>query len=124
MEQRAKNITVTMKMMMTRKEVDESYDKEAEGSDTDIKDDEVNPWDKLRDVINDLSSTWTEQVEENLLQGLPKHDAQIQASTCLLFDYRKRLRHLYLQYLRWQHALKTDPVRKKVMKTLSLYKRG
>ena len=28
------------------------------------------------------------------------------------------LRHLYLQYLRWYHDLKTDPVHKKVMKTL------
>ena len=87
------------------------------GSDT--ENDEVGPRDKLREeVINDLNSAWEEQVQENLRQGLQKDDAEIQASNRMLPVYRKKLRHLYLQYLRWYHDLKTDPVHKKVMKTL------
>ena len=50
--------------------------------------------------------------------GFPKGDAEIQASHRLLPVYCKKLPHLYLQYLRWYHKLKTDPVHKKVVKTL------
>ena len=57
-------------------------------------------------------------MQENLRQGLQKDDAEIQASHRLLPVSRKKVRHLYLQYLRWYHDLKTDPVHKKVMKTL------
>ncbi|XP_044168193.1 nonsense-mediated mRNA decay protein 2-like [Acropora millepora] len=86
---------------------------------SDTENDEVNPWDKLREeAINDLNSAWEEEVQENLHQGLQKDDAEIQASHRLLPVYRKKLRHLYLQHLRWYHDLKTDPVHKKVMKTL------
>ena len=73
---------------------EENDDEEEIGeSDSDLKNDEVNLWDKLRDeVINEVI------------------DAQIQASNRLLL--------VYLQYLRWYHDLKTDPVHKKVIKTL------
>ena len=57
-------------------------------------------------------------MQENLRQGLQKDDAEIQASNPPLPVYRKKLQHLYLQYLRWYHDLKTDLVHKKVMKTL------
>ena len=58
-------------------------------------------------------------MEEHLRQGLPTDDAQAQASNLLLPAYRKKLRHLYLHYLRWYHNLKTDPVHSlKVTKTL------
>ena len=57
-------------------------------------------------------------MQENLRQSLQKDDVEIQASHCLFPVYRKKLRHLYLQYLRWSHDLKTDPVHKNVMKTL------
>ena len=98
---------------------EEEAEEETDESDTDIKNNEVNPWDKLREeVIHDLNSTWTEQVEENLRQGLSKDDAQIQVSNRLLPVYRKRLRYSYSQYLRWYYDLKIDPVHKKVMKTL------
>ena len=103
-------------------EEEEKEEDETNESDTKIKKkkiDEVNPWDKLREeVINDPNSTWTEQVEENLRQGLSKDDAQIQTSNRLFPVYRKRLRYSYSQYLRWYHDLKTDPEHKKVMKTL------
>ena len=84
---------------------------------------EVDPWDKLREeVISDLNSAWEGQVQENLHQGLPKDDAQVQAANHLLPVYRKKLRHLYLQYVRWYHDLKTDPVHKKVMQTIRSFK--
>ena len=57
-------------------------------------------------------------MKENLRQCLLKDDAQAQASNLLLPVYRKKLRHLYLHYLRWYRNLKTDAVHKKVMKTL------
>ena len=96
---------------------EEETDNGETGSDT--ENDEVDPWDKLREeAINDLNSAWEEEVQENLRQGLQKDDAEIQASHRLLPIYRKKLRHLYLQYVRWYHDLKTDPVHKKVMKTL------
>ena len=80
---------------------------------------EVDPWDKLREeVISDLNSAWEGQVQENLHQGLPKDDAQVQAANHLLPVYRKKLRH----YVRWYHDLKTDPVHKKVMQTIRSFK--
>ena len=95
----------------------EETDNGETGSDT--ENDEVDPWNKLREeAINDLNSAWEEEMRENLRQGLQKDDAEIQASHRLLPVYRKKLRHLYLQYVRWYHDLKTDPVHKKVMKTL------
>ena len=52
-------------------EKEKAEEEETDESDTDIKNDEVNPWDKPREeVINYLNSTWTEEVEENLRQGL------------------------------------------------------
>ena len=78
----------------------EETDNGETGSDT--ENDEVDPWNKLREeAINDLNSAWEEEVQENLRQGLIKDDAEIQASHRLLPVYRKKLRHLYLQYLRW-----------------------
>ena len=98
----------------------EETDNGETGSDT--ENDEVDPWNKLREeAINDLNSAWEEEVQENLRQGLIKDDAETQASHRLLPVNRKKLRHLYLQYLRWYHDLKTDPVHKKVMKTLRCF---
>ena len=110
-------------------EIDDHDDDEEEGeggeetdngeTGSDTENDEVDPWDKLREeAISDLNSAWEEEVQENLRQGLQKDDAEIQAPHRLLPVYRKKLRHLYLQYVRWYHDLKTDPVHKKVMKTL------
>ena len=82
----------------------EETDNGETGSDT--ENDEVDTWNKLRaEAINDLNSAWEEEVQENLRRGLQKGDAGIQASHCLLPVYRKKLRHLYLQYRRWYHDL-------------------
>ena len=66
---------------------------ESDNSETvsDTENDEVDPWDKLREeAINDLNSAWEEEVQENLRQGLQKDDAEIQASHRLLPVYRKK----------------------------------
>ena len=103
---------------------DEMEDEEEEFSDEEdstsaVEDDDTDPWDKLREeAVNDLNTVWEEQVEQYITQGLQKNDAELQASSLLLPAYRKRLRIFYLQYLKWYHALKTDPVHKKVMTTL------
>ena len=103
---------------------DEIEDEEEEFSDEEdstsaVEDENTDPWDKLREeAVNDLNTAWEEQVEQYITQGLQKDDAELQASSLLLPAYRKRLRIFYLQYLKWFHALKTDPVHKKVMTTL------
>ena len=58
-------------------EEEEEEEEEAENDDTD-------PWDKLRgEVLNHLNSTWEEQVEEKVTQGLLK-DIADEASNLLL----------------------------------------
>ena len=53
---------------------------------------------------------------------MKKRCKKIYARVCKRLPvYRKKLRHLYLQYLRWFHDLKTEPVHKKVMKTLRCF---
>ena len=100
-------------------ESNEETDEDEQNVDSDTENETVDPWEKLREeVIDDLNSAQEEQVEEYLRQGLSKDDAQAQASNLLLPVYRKKLRHLYLHYLRWYHNLKTDSVHRKVMKTL------
>ena len=105
----------------------DDYDDDDDGDDdedqksiaSDAENDDTDPWDKLREeVVNDLSSTWEEQVKENTMQGLPQDVAEVQASNLLLPVYRKRLRRLYLHYLKWYRDLRTDPLHKKIMKTL------
>ena len=100
-------------------EDEDHSDDDNEITTTDDENDDIDPWDKLREeAIIDLSSCWEDQVEQYVTQGLSKEDAEFQTSTLLLPAYRKRLRFLYLRYLKWYHVLKTDPVHKKVMTTL------
>ena len=97
----------------------EEDDRSDEDNDSTTTDDDTDPWDELsEEAIIDLNSSWEEQVEQYITQGLSKEDAEFQTSTLLLPAYRKRLRFLYLHYLKWYRVLKTDPVHKKVMATL------
>ena len=98
---------------------DTDDDKEDESTESDSEDDGNDPRDKLRgEAIGDLNSVWEEQVEQYMMQGLRKEDAEAQASNLLLPAYRKSLRTLYLHYLKWYCDLKADPVHNKVIKTL------
>jgi len=82
-------------------EDDNEEEEEKEEEDEEAENDDTDPWDKLRgEVINHLNSTWEEQVEENVTQGLPKDVAEVEASNLLLPVYRKGLRNLYLHYIK------------------------
>ena len=92
---------------------------EADDNDTDYEKYDTDPWQKLREEVkDDLNSAWEEQVEENIMEGLPREVAEVRASNRLLPAYRKRLRGLYLNYLEWYHDLRADPVHKTIIKTL------
>ena len=93
--------------------------READDNDTDYEKYDTDPWQRLREEVkDDLNSAWEEQVEENIMEGLPREVAEVRASNSLLPAYRKRLRDLYLNYLEWYHDLRTDPVHKTIIKTL------
>ena len=66
-------------------ENDTDDDKEDESTESDSEDDGNNPWDKLRgEAIRDLNSVWEEHIEEYMVQGFRKEDAEAQASNLLL----------------------------------------
>ena len=89
---------------------DTEDDDEDESTDSANEDDDIDPWDKLREeAVRDLNSVWEERVEELMMQGLPKEESNLH-----LPAYQKRLRTLYLHYLKWYCDLKTDPVHNKV----------
>ncbi|KAL9952830.1 hypothetical protein ACROYT_G040143 [Oculina patagonica] len=80
------------------------------------------PWKKLRlEVIDDLSSNYDEQVERYQEEGSSKNVAEAKASNFLLPSYRKKLRGLYLHYVKWIRHLKSDHIHKEVMATLRRY---
>lgn len=80
------------------------------------------PWKKLRfEVIDDLSSNYDEQVERYQDEGASKEVAEAKASNYLLPAYRKKLRGLYLHYLKWIRNLKSDHIHKEIMATLRRY---
>ncbi|KAL9983274.1 hypothetical protein ACROYT_G005420 [Oculina patagonica] len=105
---------------------EEDEDVEEDDGDDDessIESDEENdeiPCKKLRlEVIDDLSSNYDEQVERYQEEGSSKNVAK--ASNFLLPSYRKKLRGLYLHYLKWIRRLKSDHIHKEVMATLRRY---
>ena len=103
----------------TQAEEEDFSDEDDKSTTSTIDDNDTDPWHKLREEsVNDLNPAWEEQVEQYITQGLLKNEAERRASNHLLPAYRKRLRVLYLDYLKWHQVLKTDPVHKEVMKTL------
>ena len=102
----------------TEAEEEDFSDEDDKSTTSTVEDNDIDPWDKLREeTVNDLNTALEEQVEQYTMQGLLKNDAEHRASSLLLPVYRKRLRVLYLDYLKWHEVLKTDPVHKQVMKT-------
>ena len=92
-------------------------------SSTDSETEKVDrPWKKLRlEVIDELSSDYDEQVERFQNEGVPKDVAEAKASNYLLPAYRKKLRGLYVHYLKWIRNLKNDRIHKEIMATLRRY---
>ena len=73
----------------------EETDKGETGSDT--ENDEVDPWDKIREeAINDLNSAWEEEVQENLRRGLQKMMLGSKLLTvCFLFTAKSYDTYIY-----------------------------
>ena len=72
-----------------------------------------NPWKKLKlEVVDALDPLLQKQAEPYLEKGAS------QDMNGLLPTYRKKLRSLYLHYLKWYRCLKQDPIHRQVMKTL------
>ena len=62
-------------------ESDDGGKDDAEEEDEEAENDDTDPWDKLHgEVIKHLNSTWDEQVEEKVTQGLPKDVAKVEPS--------------------------------------------
>ena len=100
----------------------ESVEEDNESSDDSDAESIDRPWKKLRlEVIDDLTSDYDEQVEHFQNEGAPKGVAEAKASNFLLPTYRKKLRGLYLHYLKWIHDLKSDHIHKEIMATLRRY---
>ena len=59
-----------------------------------------------------------EQVEPYLEKGASQDIAAAKAMSDLLPAYRKKLRGVYLHYLKWYRCLKQDPIHRQVIKTL------
>ncbi len=103
-------------------EQEEDDDDDDESSVDSDEESDKRPWKKLRlEVIDDLSSNYDEQVERYQEEGSSKNVAEAKASNFLLPSYRKKLRGLYLHYVKWIRHLKSDHIHKEVMATLRRY---
>ena len=73
----------------------EETDNGETGSDT--ENDEVDPWDKLREeAISELNSAWEEEVQENLRQGLQRMMLRSKLLTvCFLFTAKSYDTYIY-----------------------------
>ena len=103
-------------------EEEEEEDKEMDMEDESISSDgdsEANPWEKLiEEVVNDLNSHWEEQITIHMYQGASRERAEAETFNALLPAFRKRLRYVYLDHLKWFHSLKMDSIHRNVMKTI------
>ncbi|KAL9964691.1 hypothetical protein ACROYT_G028366 [Oculina patagonica] len=131
-KKRATACADSSKMRYCRRRIEDDEDVEEDDDDDDDDDDESSiesdednderPWKKLRlEVIYDLSSNYDEQVERYQKEGSSKNVVEAKASNFLLPSYRKKLRGLYLHYLKWIRHLKSDHIHKEVMATLRRY---
>ena len=117
---------------MREEDNEENVDDEDEGEsmDNDDKDDEEtvendsesdsgDPWEYLRAEVRDaLNPSYVKQVERLLDKGASRAVAKAKALNVLLPAHRRKLRRLYVYYLKWFRNLRHDPVHQEVMNTL------
>ena len=78
-----------------------------------------NPWKKLKpEVVDALDPLLQKQSEPYLEKGVSQDIAAAKAMNDLLPAYRKKLRSVYLHYLKLYRCLKQDPIHRQVIKTL------
>ena len=97
---------------------DDEDDEETVENDSDC--DSSDPWENLRAEVRDaLNPSYVElEVERFLDEGQPREVAKAKALNFLLPAHRRKLRRLYLHYLKWFGRLRRDPVHQEVTNTL------
>ena len=102
---------------------DESMDSDDEDDEETVENDSESdssyPWENLSAEVRDaINPSYVEQVERFLDEGASRAVAKAKALNVLLPTHRRKLRRLYLHYLKWFRNLRLDPVHRKVLKTL------
>ena len=96
---------------------DDKDDEETVENDSDS--DSSDPWEYLRAEVRDaLNPSYVKQVERLLDKGASRAVAKAKALNVLLPAHRRKLRRLYVYYLKWFRNLRHDPVHQEVMNTL------
>ena len=98
----------------------DSHDEDDEETvDNDSQSDSSDPWENLRAEVRDaLNPSYVKQVERFLGKGASRAVAKAKALNVLLSAHRRKLRRLYVYYLKWFRHLTCDPVHQEVMNTL------
>ena len=78
----------------------------------------IDPWSRIQDEASDRHEAQLEALINKYEQnGDSSEVARIKAENALLPVYRKELRIVFLEYLKWMHAMKKDSTFRKVMQT-------
>ena len=82
------------------------------------EDQEENVWERLQEeAINRHQEEWQALMEKYKHSGDSVEVAEAKASNALVPTYRKELREVFFEHLKWMHYMKKDPSYKKVMET-------
>ena len=74
----------------------------------------IDPWSRIQDEASDRHEA---QLEALINEYEQKGDSSEVARNALLPVYRKELRIVFLEYLKWMYAMKKDSTFRKVMQT-------
>ena len=101
-------------------EDESSGDKDDEETvENDSESDSGDPWEYLRAEVRDaLNPSYAKQVERFLDKGASGAVAKAKMLNVLLPAHRRKLRRLYVYYLKWFRNLMHDPVHQEAMNTL------
>ena len=109
---------------ITTEERDENSSEEEQSSITteNSSEGEIDPWSTL---INDAASKVRDQYDDILqvllMEGHDESEAKQEGFEKILPVFQKELGDVYMDYLAWMKALKTDPIHKKIMATRDEY---
>ena len=78
----------------------------------------IDPWSRIQDEASDRHEAQLGALINEYEQNGDSYEvAHIKAENALLLVYRKELRIVFLEYLKWMHAMKKDSTFLKVMQT-------
>ena len=96
----------------------EEISEESSETDSSEEQDDINVWDRIQNQAMERHQQEHEILVEKYIQdGDSDEIAEIRADNALLPTYRKELREVLFQELKWMHHLKSDPTYKKIMET-------